>query len=56
MDNTFKSIEYREGQAAFADGIDGYAATPYTDGTQQMTDWFAGWIEARNAERSEVAA
>jgi hypothetical protein len=50
------SIEFQEGKDAYADGVDGYAATPYLDGTQEMTDWFAGWIAARNADREEVAA
>lgn len=49
------SLEFHEGKEAYADGIDGYAATPYTDGTQPMTDWFAGWLAARNADRELVA-
>ena len=51
-----KSIEFREGYEAYGDGIDGYAAKPYVDGTQEMTDWFAGWIAARNEDMAEVAA
>jgi len=50
------SIEFEEGRAAYADGIDGYAATPYPDCTQEMTDWFAGWVAAKNADLAEVAA
>ena len=50
------SIEFEEGRAAYADGIDGYAATPYPELTQDMTDWFAGWVAARNEDRDEVAA
>jgi ribosome modulation factor len=50
------SIEFEEGREAYADGIDGYAATPYADCTQKMTDWFAGWIAARNEDLAEVAA
>ena len=50
------SLEFEKGKAAYADGVGGYAATPYTDGTQPMTDWFAGWLAARNADREEVAA
>lgn len=50
------SAEFEEGQQAYADGIDGYAAKPYPELTQPMTDWFAGWLDARNADREEVAA
>lgn len=50
------SLEYTEGQQAYADGIDGYAATPYPECTQEMTDWFAGWVYARNADREEQVA
>jgi len=56
MDLSYKSLEFREGCAAYADGIDGYAATPYQDGSQEMTDWFAGWLAARIEDRAEVAA
>lgn len=49
------SLEFAEGKRAYADGIDGYAATPYDDSTQQMTDWFAGWIAARNADQMQAA-
>lgn len=45
------SAEYQEGREAYADGIDGYAATPYPEMTRAMTDWFAGWINARNADK-----
>ena len=51
-----KSIEFREGYEAYGEGIDGYAAKPYVDCTQEMTDWFAGWIAARNEDMAEVAA
>jgi hypothetical protein len=44
------SLEFNEGQEAYAEGIDGYSATPYTECTQQMTDWFAGWLYARNQD------
>jgi ribosome modulation factor len=50
------SIEFEEGYAAYGDGVDGYAAKPYPDLTQEMTDWFAGWIAARNDDKAEVAA
>ena len=50
------SIEFEEGREAYAEGIDGYAATPYPELTQEMTDWFAGWIAARNEDLAEVAA
>jgi hypothetical protein len=50
------SLEFEEGKAAYADGVDGYAAKPYPECTQQMTDWFAGWLAARNAESEEVMA
>ena len=47
------SVEFEEGRAAYADGIDGYAATPYPDCTQEMTDWFAGWIAAKNEDQRD---
>ena len=50
IDQTFKTLEFKEGFQAYGDGIDGYAATPYPDGTQQMTDWFAGWVAAKNTD------
>lgn len=53
---SFKSLEFREGYAAYGEGIDGYAATPYPDCTQPMTDWFAGWLAARDEDLAEVAA
>ena len=40
------SGEYEEGYAAYGDGVDGYAAKPYHEMTQEMTDWFAGWLAA----------
>lgn len=46
------SAEFQEGLEAYADGIDGYAAKPYADMTQAMTDWFAGWLAARNADKA----
>ena len=48
-----KTLEFQEGFDAYADGVDGYAATPYAELTQQMTDWFAGWIAARNLDLAE---
>lgn len=45
------SIEFEEGMEAYAEGIDGYAARPYPELTQEMTDWFAGWIAARNEDQ-----
>lgn len=45
------SIEFEEGYEAYGDGIDGYAATPYPDCTQEMTDWFGGWVAARNEDQ-----
>ncbi len=45
------SIEFSEGREAYADGIDGYTATPYPDMTQEATDWFAGWLDARSQDR-----
>lgn len=48
------SLEFSEGKEAYADGIDGYAATPYKDGTQEMTDWFAGWLAARQIDREQT--
>ena len=45
------SHEFEEGQEAYADGIDGYAAKPYDEMTQPMTDWFAGWLTAKNADK-----
>lgn len=56
MNLSYKSLEFREGYEAYGDGIDGYAATPYPDCTQPMTDWFAGWIAARDEDLVEVAA
>lgn len=53
---TRHSLEFDEGKQAYADGVDGYAATPYPDCTQPMTDWFAGWVAARNLDREEVTA
>ena len=50
-----KTFEFQEGFAAYGEGIDGYAATPYTDGTQEMTDWFAGWVAAKTQDQSEAA-
>lgn len=50
------SLEFREGFEAYGDGIDGYSARPYPDCTQPMTDWFAGWIAAKNEDKDEVAA
>jgi hypothetical protein len=47
------SIEFNEGMEAYADGIDGYAATPYAWDTQAMTDWFAGWLYARNQDNNQ---
>ena len=44
------SGEFEEGREAYAEGIDGYAATPYPELTQEMTDWFSGWIAARNED------
>ena len=49
------SIKFEEGYAAYGEGIDGYAATPYPELTQPMTDWFAGWVAAKNADLAEVA-
>lgn len=46
------TLEFNEGVEAYANGVDGYAATPYPDMTQEMTDWFAGWLFARNADKS----
>lgn len=45
------SIEFEEGYEAYGEGIDGYAAAPYPELTQEMTDWFAGWIAARNDDQ-----
>ena len=50
------SLEFKEGYAAYGDGIDGYAATPYPECTEAMTDWFAGWITARSEDMAEVGA
>lgn len=47
------SIEFDEGYQAYGEGIDGYAARPYPDLTQEMTDWFAGWISAKNEDQLE---
>lgn len=46
------SAEYEEGSTAYGEGTDGYAATPYAEMTQEMTDWFAGWLAARNADKA----
>lgn len=46
------SAEFHEGREAYADGIDGYAAKPYPEMTQEMTDWFAGWILAKDADKA----
>ena len=54
MDNHHHSLEFKEGREAYADGIDGYAATPYKEGTQEMTDWFAGWLAERELDRGEA--
>lgn len=54
--NSRISLEFQEGQQAYSDGVDGYAATPYPDLTQEMTDWFAGWVAAKNADLAEVSA
>lgn len=45
------SSEFEEGREAYAEGVDGYAAKPYDEMSQAMTDWFAGWIAARNADK-----
>lgn len=55
MSNAFKSLEFREGFEAYGEGVDGYAATPYAECSQEMTDWFAGWVAAKNADRDEQA-
>lgn len=47
------SLEFKEGFEAYGEGIDGYAATPYPDCTQEMTGWFAGWVAARNADLAD---
>lgn len=46
------SIEFSEGRDAYADGIDGYQAQPYPEMTQELVDWFAGWLDARNEDRA----
>jgi len=48
------TLEFLEGQQAYADGIDGYAATPYPELTQELTHWFCGWLFARDADLAEV--
>ena len=53
MDNHHPSLEFREGLKAYAEGVDGYSAKPYPEMTQEMTDWFAGWLAAREVDRSE---
>jgi beta-lactamase class D len=52
--NAHPSIEFGEGYAAYADGVDGYDAKPYPELTQEMTDWFAGWVAAKNADLREL--
>jgi len=47
------SIEFEEGYRAYGEGIDGYDARPYPDLTQEMTDWFAGWISAKDSDQLE---
>jgi hypothetical protein len=54
--NSRISLEFLEGQQAYSDGVDGYAATPYPDFSQEMTDWFAGWAAAKHADVVEVFA
>ena len=44
------TLEFNEGAQAYADGIDGYAATPYAEGSQELVDWFAGWLYARKLD------
>jgi len=46
------SIEHQEGYEAYGEGIDGYSAKPYPDGTQELVDWFAGWLDARNQDQA----
>ncbi len=48
------TLEFNEGREAYADGIDGYAATPYPEMTQEIVDWFAGWLAARDQDRAEA--
>ena len=48
-----QNLEYTEGREAYADGIEGHTATPYPEMSQELTDWFAGWLSARDDERAE---
>jgi len=47
------SLEFTEGYEAYAEGIEGYTAKPYTELSQELADWFAGWLSARDDERAE---
>jgi ribosome modulation factor len=49
------SIEHQEGYMAYCKGIDGYAAKPYPELTQEMTDWFAGWVAAKRDDQADQA-
>ena len=42
------TLEFNEGYTAYGEGIDGYAAVPYPEYSQAMTDWFVGWLAARD--------
>ena len=44
------SLEYTEGREAYANGVEGYTATPYPEMSQELVDWFAGWLAARDAD------
>ena len=50
------SLEFTEGREAYADGIDGYAANPYAEASQELADWFAGWLAAKNEDVSDQTA
>lgn len=55
MDLSRKDFEFREGAEAYAEGVDGYAAKPYPEGSQELVDWFAGWLAARDEDLREQA-
>lgn len=46
------SGEYQEGYEAYGEGVDGYEAQPYEQTSQEFVDWFAGWLEAREADQA----
>ena len=44
----YNTPEFNKGYADYSQGVSGYAATPYADNSQAMTDWFVGWLSAQD--------